>query len=78
MRILFFAHLKDITRCAEMTVQCGEINAAGLWRKLVAAHPGLDQYRTSVRLAKNSEYVNSMELFTDTDEVALIPPVSGG
>lgn len=78
MRILFFAHLKDITRCTEMTAQCGETNADGLWRKLVAAHPGLDRYRTSVRLAKNSEYVNPAELFTNTDEVALIPPVSGG
>lgn len=78
MRILFFAHLKDITRCAEMTVQCGETNADGLWHKLVAAHPGLEQYRNSARLAKNSEYVNSAEVFTETDEVALIPPVSGG
>lgn len=78
MRILFFAHLRDITRCAEMTLQCGATDADGLWRKLVAEHPGLERYRNSVRLAKNSEYVNSVELFADTDEVALIPPVSGG
>ena len=78
MRILFFAHLRDITRCAEMTVECGETNTDGLWRKLVAAHPESERYRNSVRLAKNSEYVDSVELFADTDEVALIPPVSGG
>ncbi len=78
MRILFFAHLKDITRCAEMSVHCGETDADGLWRKLITAHPGLERYRGSVRLAKNSEYVSLAERFTDADEVALIPPVSGG
>ncbi|MCU0786512.1 MAG: MoaD/ThiS family protein [Verrucomicrobia bacterium] len=32
----------------------------------------------SVRLARNSEYVAPEARFTDADEVALIPPVSGG
>ena len=78
MRILFFAHLKDITRCAEMNLPDGDVDAAGLWRKLIEAHPGLERFRASVRLAKNSEYVGRDARFTDADEVALIPPVSGG
>jgi molybdopterin converting factor subunit 1 len=78
MRILFFAHLKDITRCAEMNLACGEVDTDGLWRELSAAHPGLECFRGSVRLAKNSEYAGPDARFHDTDEVALIPPVSGG
>lgn len=78
MRILFFAHLRDVTRCAEMTLPCTETDAAGLWRELLAVHPGLERFRSSVRLAKNSEYVAHDARFTDADEVALIPPVSGG
>ena len=78
MRILFFAHLKDITRCAEMHLACGEVDTDGLWRELSAAHPGLECFRGSVRLAKNSEYAGPDARFHDTDEVALIPPVSGG
>jgi len=78
MRILFFAHLKDITRCAELNLSCGESDADGLWRRLIEAHPGLDRVRGSVRLARNSEYVGPEARFTDADEVALIPPVSGG
>lgn len=78
MRILFFAHLKDITRCAEMNLTSGEVNTDGLWQKLIEAHPGLERFRDSVRLAKNSEYVSRDARFTDADEVALIPPVSGG
>lgn len=78
MRILFFAHLKDVTRCAEMHLPCAETDTAGLWRALIAVHPGLERLRSSVRLAKNSEYVVHDVSFTETDEVALIPPVSGG
>lgn len=78
MRILFFAHLRDITRCAEMVLSCDDVDAAGLWRELIAAHPGLEKFRGNVRLAKNSEYVGRDARFADTDEVALIPPVSGG
>ena len=34
MRILFFAHLKNVTGCEELTLSCGEVDADGLWRKL--------------------------------------------
>lgn len=78
MRILFFAHLKDITRCAEMNLPGSDVDTDGLWQKLIEAHPGLERFRGSVRLAKNSEYVGRAARFTEADEVALIPPVSGG
>lgn len=32
----------------------------------------------SVRVARNEEYVDSDTLLCDNDEVAIIPPVSGG
>jgi molybdopterin converting factor subunit 1 len=78
MRILFFAHLKDVTGQAEVEMTAGELDADGLWQKLIATYPGLERFRGSVRLAKNSEYVGPDARFTDADEVALIPPVSGG
>lgn len=78
MRILFFAHLTDVTHCTEMNLSNGAVDADGLWRKLIEAHPGLERFRASVRLAKNSEYAGPDARFQDTDEVALIPPVSGG
>ena len=78
MRVLFFAHLKDVTHCAEMVLSCAETDAEGLWRRLLEAHPGLERHRSTVRLARNMEYVGPDARFQDTDEVALIPPVSGG
>ena len=78
MHILFFAHLKDVTGRAEVEMTTGELEADGLWQTLIATYPGLERFRGSVRLAKNSEYVGPDARFTDADEVALIPPVSGG
>jgi molybdopterin synthase catalytic subunit/molybdopterin synthase sulfur carrier subunit len=78
MRILFFAHLKSVTGQSEVELCLDEVDTTGLWGKLIAAYPGLARFRGSVRLACNSEYVGPEARFTDADEVALIPPVSGG
>jgi len=78
MKILFFAQVKDAVGCAQTDLAIGVVDSDGLWRKLVALHPALERFRGSVRLARNSEYVGRDATFTDADEVALIPPVSGG
>jgi molybdopterin converting factor small subunit len=38
----------------------------------------LAEYQARVRLARNGEFVGNDARFTDADEIALIPPVSGG
>jgi len=78
MRILLFAHLKDVAGRGELNLPCPAADTDGLWRELIAACPALARFRGSVRLARNSEYVGPDARFTDADEVALIPPVSGG
>lgn len=78
MRVLFFAHLQAVTGCAETSFRCENLDMDGLWRELIEAHPGLERYRTTVRLALNAEYARPDSRFRDEDEVALIPPVSGG
>lgn len=78
MRVLFFAQLRGVTGCAEMTLDGNGLNAEELWRRLVAAHPDLARFRSSVRLARNAEYAGPDARFHAGDEVALIPPVSGG
>ena len=79
MRVLLFAHLKDAAGVAEFeTKLSASLDAAGLWDQLIAAHPGLAKFRPTTRLARNGEYASADTLFHDGDEVALIPPVSGG
>jgi molybdopterin converting factor subunit 1 len=79
MRILFFAQLKDATNCdsVELAVP-SPVKAGELWKMLIEKFPALANHQKSVRLAWNGEYAAPDTQFSDADEVALIPPVSGG
>jgi molybdopterin synthase catalytic subunit len=48
------------------------------WEGIVAKHPLLAPGRPSVRFARNAAYAPATTLLEDGDEVAMIPPVSGG
>ena len=79
MKVLYFAHLKSAAGCGEEEfVPGGELDTDGLWAALLARHPGLAGWRGTVRLARNGEYAGADARYRDGDEVALIPPVSGG
>ena len=79
MRVLFFAQLKDVTGCAEISLEpAAPLSSEALWGVLLERFPGLQAHRPSLRLARNWEYVGPETVFTLGDEVALIPPVSGG
>jgi molybdopterin converting factor subunit 1 len=79
MRILFFAQVKDAAGAAELELKIsGGVNADELWSKLISAKPNLAPFRKTTRLARNGEYADLKTKFGDADEVALIPPVSGG
>ncbi len=79
MRVFFFAQLKEATGCdaAELAVT-SPVNAAQLWTELLRRFPALAAHRANVRLARNWEFATSDATFAAADEIALIPPVSGG
>jgi len=79
MRVLFFAQLKDATGCDSVEITpASPLNAEQLWAELLKRFPKLAAHRPSVRLAKNCEYAGPDAVFATADEVAIIPPVSGG
>jgi molybdopterin synthase sulfur carrier subunit len=79
MRVLFFAQLKDVTGCDAMELAArSSLNREQLWAMLLEKFPGLREHRRNVRLTRNWEYAEADAQFINTDEVALIPPVSGG
>ncbi len=79
MRVLFFAQLKDVTGCDSVELApASPLDVGRLWSELLKQFPKLAAHRANVRLAKNWEYAAPDAQFADTDEVALIPPVSGG
>jgi molybdopterin converting factor subunit 1 len=78
MKVLFFAQLREVTGTAEAEVAADGVDAAGLWEILAGRWPGLSAHRGNTRLARNGAYAAEGEIFAEGDEVALIPPVSGG
>ena len=78
MRILFFAQLREVTGVEQAEIEVDSVDASSLWDSLLAMWPGLAAHQSQIRLARNGRYVESGEVFERGDEVALIPPVSGG
>lgn len=78
MRILFFAQVREATGVAEGELDADGVGAASLWTALVTRWPALAAHQANTRLARNGSYAAPDEVFHAGDEVALLPPVSGG
>jgi len=48
------------------------------WRRLIQEHPSLSPRRANLTAAVNRRYVPFSEPLAQGDELAFIPPVSGG
>ncbi|MGC4033839.1 MAG: MoaD/ThiS family protein [Tepidisphaeraceae bacterium] len=74
-----FALARDLTGYAERTIEMPEGSTAGdVLAAVVATAPQLSPHANRLALAVNLEYVGRETVLKDGDEVALIPPVSGG
>ncbi|HEX3969494.1 MAG TPA: MoaD/ThiS family protein [Edaphobacter sp.] len=77
MRVLYFGVLKDVAGRgrAEMEMEDGASVA-----DLLARHRGMaaGSVWDSIAVAVNQEYARAEDVLRDGDEVALLPPVSGG
>ena len=77
--IRLFARLRDIVGASELTREVpDDATAAAVWDALVAAHPDLEAYGAAMSIAVNEEYARRETPLSEGDEVAFLPPVSGG
>lgn len=78
IRIRCFAILRELS-VGRATVKVGdEATVADAWRALSAMHPAVEPHRATVRPARNGAYAAWDDPIHDGDEVAFLPPVSGG
>jgi molybdopterin synthase catalytic subunit len=77
--IHLFARLREIAGSSrlERTVPDGA-SAEMVWTALAAEFPALAVHRTGVACAVNEEYARLTATLKEGDEVAFLPPVSGG
>ena len=81
-QVLLFGRLKDSFGAASIPLPAGVVTAAALRAKLADANPDLaDMLRSkSIRIAVNQTLVadESGTRISPADEIALLPPLSGG
>ncbi|MCJ7510225.1 MAG: molybdopterin converting factor subunit 1 [Dehalococcoidia bacterium] len=79
VRVKFFAALHDMTGQRELNLEVRDgLTVGELQRDLCARFPRLADYSGSLMYSVNAEYVPADYPLSDGDEVAFIPPVSGG
>ena len=79
VRVRFFARLREQAGTEHETVELpAGTTLAGIYEILRRRHPTLGSDREGVRVALNQEFVDWTAQAADGDELALIPPVSGG
>jgi molybdopterin synthase catalytic subunit len=79
IRIRLFAVQRELAGTREVALELpdgGDVEAA--WAALVDRYPILAPGRPSMRFARNGEYTDPATVLANGDEVAMIPPVSGG
>ena len=78
IRILLFGVTRDIVGDTTIEVEVNENeNIGAIMTRLRSSYPALNDLR-SLMVAVNSEYAEESQIITSSDEIALIPPVSGG
>jgi molybdopterin synthase catalytic subunit len=79
VKVLFFGQLKDITGKHEDSIEIPESSDLGSVFALYAiAFPRLEGLRKSIVLARNQQFSSPATPVSDGDEIAFLPPVSGG
>ena len=79
IRVRLFAIQRELAGTREVALDLADgATVADAWEGLVELHPALAPGRESVRFARNGAYADGSTVLSDGDEVAMIPPVSGG
>jgi MoaD family protein len=79
VRVRLFAIQRELAGTREVPLELADdADVEDAWVALVARYPVLGPGRASLRFARNGDYAEPTTTLADGDEVAMIPPVSGG
>jgi len=79
VRVRLFAIQRELAGRREVPLELpagADVETA--WAAIVARFPALAPGRSAIRFARNGDYADASEPLADGDELAFIPPVSGG
>ncbi|XP_057450519.1 molybdopterin synthase sulfur carrier subunit [Lotus japonicus] len=79
IKVLFFARARDLTSLSEMSLEVSSGSTThDCLKNLVVKFPGLEEIQGCMVLALNEEYTTESAIAKEKDELAIIPPISGG
>jgi molybdopterin synthase catalytic subunit len=79
VRVLFFGLLKDLCGKSEDRLDLAEGSTArAVFDHYASQFPALANMARSIVLARNHEFAEGSQVLSEGDEIALLPPVSGG
>ncbi|MFQ5791594.1 MAG: molybdopterin converting factor subunit 1, partial [Acidobacteriota bacterium] len=79
VRVRLFAALREIAGSEEVELEVPDgTTAEGVWESLVAGHPKLAPYTGVVQVAINQDFADRRTELQPEDELAFLPPLSGG
>jgi molybdopterin converting factor subunit 1 len=77
--IRLFARLRDLAGSGELVRDVPQpATVQTVWRTLVTEMPALGEYERTMSVAVNADYSRMTASVSEGDEVAFLPPVSGG
>jgi len=77
--VLLFARLRDLAGSGELVRDVDSPATVGsVWSTLVGEMPALGEYERTMSVAVNADYARMSAAVHEGDEVAFLPPVSGG
>ena len=77
--VRLFARLRDLAGSGELVRDVATpATVETVWRSLVDEMPDLGVYERTMSVAVNADYSKMSAKVHDGDEVAFLPPVSGG
>ena len=79
MTVRLFARLRDLAGTGELIREVpAPATVRSVWRALVVEMPALEEYERTMSVAVNADYAKMSAAVHEGDEVAFLPPVSGG
>jgi molybdopterin converting factor subunit 1 len=79
VKVLFFGILKELTGLTEDTAEVpAGTTVSTLFKSYTRRFETLETARPSILFARNCEFVRGETVLSEDDEVAFLPPVSGG
>jgi molybdopterin converting factor subunit 1 len=77
--VRLFARLRELAGATELRCELPEgASARTAWESLVRDFPALADYERTISCAVNDDYARLTTPLKNGDEVAFLPPVSGG